>query len=61
MYRGEKENMVYIVFMLLGVLFTVFFGAVGYFICYLKQEKKAEKSKKKSAKYNPWNGIGVYL
>ena len=51
---------VYVVFMLLGVLFTVFFGAVGYFICYLKHEKK-EKSKKRTEKYNPWNGIGAYL
>lgn len=52
---------VYFVFMLLGMLATIFVGAVGYFICYLRQEKKAEKSKKKSAKYNPWNGIGAYL
>ena len=51
---------VYVVFMLLGVLLTVFFGAIGYFICYLHEEKKAEKSKKKSKSYNPWNGIGLY-
>ena len=58
MYR-RKENMVYIVFMLLGVLATIFVGAVGYFICYLHEEKK--KSKKRTEKYNPWNGIGAYL
>ncbi len=52
---------VYVVFMLLGILFTIFFGAVGYFIAYLHEEKKREKSKKKSSKYNPWNGIGAYL
>ena len=46
---------IYIVFMLLGVLATLFVGAVGYFICYLNQEKKAEKSKKRSEKYNPWS------
>ena len=51
---------VYIVFMLLGVIATLFVGAVGYFICYLHQEKK-EKSKKRTEKYNPWNGIGAYL
>lgn len=50
---------VYVVFMLLGVMLTLFFGAVGYFIRYLHEEKK--KSKKKSTKYNPWNGIGAYL
>ena len=53
--------MVYVVFMLLGVLCTVFVGAVGYFICYLHNEKKAEKFKKKTEKYNGWNGIGAYL
>ena len=52
---------VYVVFMLLGVLLTLVVGSVGYFICYVVNEKKAEKSKKKSAKYNPWNGIGLYL
>lgn len=49
---------VYVVFMLLGVLATLLVGSVGYYICYLHEEKK--KSKKKSEKYNPWNGYMRY-
>ena len=34
---------VYIVFMLLGVLATLLVGSVGYFICYLKKERKVQE------------------
>lgn len=51
---------VYIVFMLLGVLLTLVAGSVGYFICFLKNEKKTEKFKKSTEKYNAWNGFMRY-
>lgn len=57
----RKLMAVYIVFILIGVLFAVFFGAIGYFISYLHEEKKREeKSKKKSEKYNPMSSAGWF-
>ena len=48
---------IYIVFMLLGILFTMFFGAIGYFICYLHEEKKKQK---KTKRFNPMASAGWF-
>lgn len=42
------------------LLLAVFFGSVGYFICYLREEKKAEESKKSAEKFNPWSSAGRF-
>lgn len=49
---------VYVVFMLLGVLATMFFGSVGYFIYYKYEGKK--KSKKNAEKFNPMASAGWF-
>ncbi len=41
--------MVYIVFMLFGVMATLIIGSVGYFIHYKHEEKKKKET------YNPWS------
>ena len=50
--------MVYVVFFLLGVLATMFFGSVSYFIYYKLEEKK--KLKKKTEKFNPMASAGWF-
>ena len=42
---------VYVVFMLFGVMATMLFGSVGYYIYYKHEEKK----KQKKTHYNPWS------
>lgn len=49
--------MVYIVFMLLGVMATLIIGSVGYFIHYKHEEKKKQK---KTERFNPMASAGWF-
>lgn len=49
--------MVYIVFMLFGVMATLLIGSVGYFIYSLHEEKK---KKKKTERFNPMASAGWF-
>lgn len=50
--------MVYVVFMLFGVMVTLIIGSVGYFIHYKHEEKKKQKQNK--THYNPMSGWMLY-
>lgn len=45
---------------ILFIMAVVLSGAIGYFIAYLQNEKKTEEDRKKSSKYNGYNGWYAY-